>query len=307
MSHQRFHPSETCKGGFTLVELLVVIAIVGILIGMLLPAVQAAREAARRTQCANNLKQVGLALQSFHDSNRSLPPGWVGYDPATGQLDPEGERGWGWAARILPYLEQNNLISTYVHFDRPIEDPINEDARMTVLPVYRCPSDAPDSEIWDLREEDGDEQALGGGDDVIARLPLSNYVGVFGTEDIEDAPDDGDGPLFHNSHIMFRQITDGTSNSFIVGERSSGLGFSTWVGVVPEGEESMDRILSVCNVQPNSVEQEQAGEIDGYSSFHATGTIFLLADSSVHWVSEDISLSIYQALATIAGEEVFDR
>jgi len=306
MSHQRFRPTETWPGGFTLVELLVVIAIIGVLIGLLLPAVQAAREAARRTQCANNLKQVGLGLQSFHDSSRSLPPGWVGYAWNTGQLDPEGELGWGWAARILPYLEQNNLISSLIHFDQPIEEPINGDARVTVLHVYRCPSDATDSEIWDLVEEDDDEKSVGGGE-VIVQLALSNYVGVFGTHDIEDAPDNGDGPLFHNSHIMLRQITDGMSNSFLVGERSSWLGFSTWVGVVPEGEESMDRILGVCNVQPNSVMQEQAGEIDGYSSFHAKGTIFLLADSSVHWINEDIDLIVYQALATIAGEEVFAR
>ena len=307
MYHQRFHPAETRPGGFTLVELLVVIAIIGVLIGLLLPAVQAAREAARRTKCVNNLKQVGIAVQLFHDSNRSLPPGWVGYDPDTGQLDPEGELGWGWAARILPYLEQNNLISTSIHFEQPIEDPVNRDSRVTVLPIYRCPSDVPDSEIWDLTEEDEDEEEVGGGNEVIVQLALSNYVGVFGTDDIEDAPDDGDGPLFHNSNIMLRQITDGMSYSFLVGERTSWLGFSTWVGVVPEGEESMDRILGVCNVLPNSVEQKQAGEIDGYSSFHTTGTIFLLADGSVHWVNEDIDLSTYQALATIAKEEGFDR
>ncbi len=306
MSHSRTHSAKASAGGFTLVELLVVIAIVGILIGILLPAVQAAREATRRAQCANNLKQVGLALQLFHDANLSLPSGWIGYEPDTGAIDPEGELGWGWAARILPHVEQGVLSST-IHFDQPIEDPVNEITRVTVLPVYRCPSDLPESEIWDLAEEDENEDEFGGGDEVIVQLALGNYVGVYGTDDIEDAPDDGDGTLFHNSNIMFRQITDGLSNSFLVGERSSLLGFSTWVGVVPEGEESMDRILGVCNVQPNSLEQKQAGEIDGYSSLHATGTIFLLADGSVHWVNENIDLRTYQALATIAGEEVSDR
>ena len=143
--------------------------------------------------------------------------------------------------------------------------------------------------------------------DVLLQLALSNYVGVFGTEDIEDSPDNGVGSLYHNSRVEFRHITDGLSNTLLVGERSSELGYSTWVGVVPEGQESMDRILGVCNVLPNSVEQEQAGEIDGFSSFHTTGTIFLLADGSVHWVEENVDLNVYQAMATIAGEEVFDR
>ena len=307
MSRQQFPSADRRPGGFTLVELLVVIAIIGVLVGLLLPAVQAAREAARRAQCANNLKQVGLALQLFHNSNGSLPPGWVGYDLETGELDPEGELGWGWAARILPYLEQGNLSSHSIQFDQPIEDPVNADSRVTVLPVYRCAADTPDSEIWDLTEEDEDEAESGGGSQAIVQLALSNYVGVFGTEDIEDAPSYGEGPLFHNSYTKFRQITDGLSNTFLVGERTSRLGFSTWVGVVPEGEESMDRILGVCNVEPNSIEQEQEGEIDGFSSFHTTGSIFLLADGSVQWVNEDINLSIYEAQATIAGEEVANQ
>jgi len=307
MSRQRFSSAETRPSGFTLVELLVTIAIVGVLIGLLLPAVQAAREAARRVQCANNLKQVGLALQLFHNSNGSLPPGWVGYDLETGELDPEGQLGWGWAARILTYMEQGNLSFNSIQFDQPIEDQVHANSRVTVLPDYRCASDAPDSEIWNLTEEDEDEDESGGGNQVIVQLALSNYVGVFGTEDIEDAPNDGSGPLFHNSYTKFRQITDGLSNTFIVGERTSRLGFSTWVGVVPGGEESMDRILGVCNVEPNSIEQEQVGEIDGYSSFHTTGAIFLIADGSVQWVNEIVDLRTYQALATIAGQELTNQ
>src|SRR5688572_7073348 len=93
--------------GFTLVEILVVIAIIGILVGLLLPAVQAAREAARRTSCFNNMKQIGLALHSYHDTFRTLPPGWLAHDPVTRQPWTEGETGWGWASLILPFIEQN--------------------------------------------------------------------------------------------------------------------------------------------------------------------------------------------------------
>jgi len=234
-----------------------------------------------------------------HDSRRALPPGWIAYDLPTGELDPEGELGWGWATQILPQLEQGNLLAGRVHRDLPIGDPANEAARLTMLPVYRCPTDSADSETWEIEAEDSPGN-------VLMKLALSNYVGVFGRQDIEDAPNDGDGPFFHNSRIEFRRVTDGLSKTFLVGERSSTLGYSTWVGVVPEGEEAMDRILGVCNVLPNSREQDELGEIDGFSSLHATGTIFLLADGSVHWVSEDIDLTVYQALATIAGEETFD-
>jgi len=284
--------------GFTLVELLTVVAIVGILISLLLPAVQAAREATRRMHCANNLKQIGLALQMHHDAQLALPPGWIAYDLPTGELDPEGELGWGWATRILSRLEEGNLLAGRVHLDLPIGDPANQAARLTVLPVFRCPTDPADSDLWEIEAEDNPGNVLLG-------LAMSNYVGVFGREDIEDAPNDGDGPFFHNSRVQFRHVTDGLSKTFLVGERSSALGYSTWVGVVPEGEEAMDRILGVCNVLPNSREQKKQGEIDGFSSFHTTGTIFLLADGSVHWVGENIDLTVYQALATIAGEETF--
>jgi len=283
--------------GFTLVELLVVIAIIGILVALLLPAVQAAREAARRSQCSNNLKQCGLALQLYHNANRSLPPGWIAYEPVTGELDPEGERGWGWAARLLPYLEQANVFEVLVHVDLPIGDPANQLARRTVLPIYRCPSDFPESEIWEMEGEDEIELDL--------EVALSNYVGVFGTDDIEDDPDNGDGSFFHNSATSFRKITDGLSNTLLVGERSSQLGNSTWVGMVPEAEEAMDRILGVCNVQPNSVEQQEEGEIDGFSSLHPSATLFLRADGSVFLMQEAIDLESYRALATIdAGEAI---
>ncbi len=140
------------RSAFTLVELLVVIAIIGILIGLLLPAVQAAREAARRMKCSNNLKQIGLALHSYVDVNQSLPAAWRGYDDD----DPDkpcvyGDPGWGWAAAILPFIENGNLADL-ANLNQPVGAEVNETARMTFLPIYRCPSDSKANETFTLKE-----------------------------------------------------------------------------------------------------------------------------------------------------------
>ncbi len=285
------------RDGFTLVELLVVIAIIAILISLLLPAVQQAREAARQTSCKNNLKQIGLALHNYHGVWRTLPPGWIGVDPATGQPDPEGEPGWGWAARILPQLEEQNMSHAVVNLDLPITDPMNRIARVTPLAIYLCPSD-PGTLVWELEDE------VGG--DVLVELAKSNYVGVFGTFDIEDAPAAGEGLFFHNSRLRFAQIVDGLSKTLAVGERSSFLGHSTWTGVVPHGEEAMDRILGICDLppNPNPNDYDEEDEMDDFSSYHMTGTQFVFADGSVRWIAEDINLNVYHALATRAGGEV---
>ena len=132
--------------GFTLVELLVVITIIGILIALLLPAVQAAREAARRMQCSNNLKQIGLALHNYHTAIGCFPPGYIsaytapGYDASGGYNTGDTGPGWGWGAMILPYLEQGNVWSQ-IHFNLDIKDPNNAASEPTSLPVFLCPSD----------------------------------------------------------------------------------------------------------------------------------------------------------------------
>ena len=147
----RKHQVQAKKNGFTLIELLVVISIIAILVSLLFPAVQQAREAARRTQCKNNLKQMGIAFHSYHDSHRMFPPGWV---EASGNIPTRPpENGFSWAAFILPQLDQGNLYSQirftaplYLEPDRNPSTTVIENnetlVATQVIPVFRCPSDA---------------------------------------------------------------------------------------------------------------------------------------------------------------------
>lgn len=127
--------NRRCASGFTLIELLVVIAIIAVLVALLLPAVQQAREAARRSQCKNQLKQIGLALHNYHDSYRSFPPGNVTMGNCCGS-----PCGTNWAISILPFMDQAPLYQQY-NFDKYNEDPENQAVRETILPVFNCPSD----------------------------------------------------------------------------------------------------------------------------------------------------------------------
>jgi type II secretory pathway pseudopilin PulG len=196
------------------VELLVVIAIIGILVALLLPAIQAAREAARRTQCTNNLKQVGLALLNYDSTHKVFPPGYIS------QFDSNGSDtgpGWGWASFILPQLEESPIYSA-IHLDLPIEHPSNG-ARVSIIPGYLCPTE-------DLRQ--GWKVKTAGGT-LICEVAESNYVAMFGTT---EPGVDGDGMFFRKSKIGFREITDGSSKTIVVGERTHQLGRATWVGSV---------------------------------------------------------------------------
>src|SRR5262245_12847004 len=140
------------RSAFTLMELLVVIAIIAVLIGLLLPAVQKVRAAAARIQCANNLKQIGLALHSYHNDHESFPAGFVSslspstwtynYAGSTNQAAPDVGPGWSLFAALLPYLEQDNL-HRQIRFDLPITHPANAAARSTPVKTYVCPSDTP--------------------------------------------------------------------------------------------------------------------------------------------------------------------
>jgi prepilin-type N-terminal cleavage/methylation domain-containing protein len=290
------------RRGFTLIELLVVIAIIAILIALLLPAVQQAREAARRTQCRNNLKQIGLALHNYHDQANLLPPGWIG--ATAGQPDVEGVNGWGWASKTLPQIDQAPLYGQ-LNFSLPVEHAVHANVRNRHLTAFRCPSDVgPDQ--WSILDE-------AGGNGPLAQLATSNYIAVFGIEEIDAcegmAPPfvcAGSGSFFHNSRVRFADITDGLSNHIMIGERRTDVDlgwYSTWSGVVPGGEEAFVRVLGSTDHTPNHPDNH----IDDFSSRHVGGAHFTLGDGSVRFVGENIDLGLYQHLATrAAGDLVND-
>jgi prepilin-type N-terminal cleavage/methylation domain-containing protein/prepilin-type processing-associated H-X9-DG protein len=294
------------RRGFTLVELLVAITIVGLLISLLLPAVQAARESARRTQCANNLKQIGLALQNHHAAHGSLPSGYIsGLDAAGNETGP----GWGWAALSLPYLEQVPLWNS-IDFRQPIESPVNA-ARTKSASGLLCPSNELPKPTWpaEARDADGNPTSL------ICDVGFCAYVGMYGST---DTCPKGDGVFFRNSHIRHRDITDGTSHTIAVGERAYRLGDATWVGAVtgakmfpdsddgeiaaPHLKPSLAMVLSHAGLGngPNS----PTSEIDQFYSLHGNGANFVFADGHVVFLPETIDYSVYRAMATRAGGEV---
>lgn len=291
------------RRAFTLVEILVVIAIIGLLIGLLLPAVQAAREAARRSQCVNNLKQIGIALFNYHDGQGCLPPGYISqFDSSGNDLGP----GWGWGAQILPHLEQRPIFNT-IHFDQPIEATSNG-ARVANIPVYLCPSDTVHPS-WPAMSRDAAGNPLG----LICDVAPSNYVGVFG---ITEPGVDGEGLFFRNSHVRLSDITDGTSQTLAVGERSHFLGVATWTGSVtgailfdddgddvgrPNTEIGSGMVLGhtgegVTPGDPNS-------EVNQFYSQHGRGAIFLFADGHCSFLPTSIDYKTYRNMSTRSGGE----
>ena len=287
------------RAAFTLVELLVVIAIIGILISLLLPAVQAAREAARRMQCSNNLRQIGIGLHGHHDTYGKLPPGWT-------ETDLEGDPGWGWCTHLLPFMEQTNVHKNLIHLDQPIEAADNDEVRRLSLDVFRCPSDTGDDTfvLWEGTEHDHSA-------DHDHHFPLEmatgNYIGVFGTNDLHEAIEHGgdgrgNGVFYRNSKTAFRDVTDGLTNTFFVGERCSRLAPSTWLGVPAGGEHGPGRVVAVGEAVPNIDDEHEA--FHNFSSYHPAGANFMLGDGSVRLISESIDLDIYQAACTRNGSEV---
>lgn len=303
---QRRHRASVRSGrsfGFTLVELLVVIGIIGVLVALLLPAVQAAREAARRTSCNNNLKQIGIALHMYHDSHQRMPPGWIAAHPTSGAPYWLGRPGWGWAARLLPFLEQQAITDLLIDFGQPMTAAVHDEARRTFVPVYRCASDVGGREFtlpagpMPMPNYPANYSAM--------EVPAANYIGVFGTIQMLDACG-GTGDCIGNGTMVFRvgfrfaDLTDGLSQTFVVGERNSKYSPSTWLGVFAGAAHAPGRITAVATTPPNSV----AGASFNFSSFHPSGTNFLAADGSVHLIAETIDIGAYHALCTRAAGDI---
>jgi prepilin-type N-terminal cleavage/methylation domain-containing protein/prepilin-type processing-associated H-X9-DG protein len=238
------------RRGFTLIELLVVIAIIGILVGLLVPAVQKVREAAATTQCQNNLKQLGLALHSFHDANKQFPPGYVdGNTNPSSTPDNDVGPGWGWASFLLPYLEQTSVFNQ-INFKVGVGTGVNVLVSQAPLTIFQCPSDPIQQNVPIY------DSSFSG---PIAIVAHGNYIGCNGWVECfanaggnyqpsQDggAAEDGDGfqtgtgtsgngLFFRNSQNRTASVTDGLSNTIAVGERCAVHSPTTWTGAVTGG------------------------------------------------------------------------
>ena len=282
---------RSCRG-FTLVELLVVIAIIGILIAMLLPAVQAAREAARRTQCLNNLKQHALAIHNYNDAMKLFPPGYVsnfpGIENSTTWCRQGGVQGPPWTVLILPYAEFEaqhdafDLTQPYHNTSNQM-DPANAGFARP-LTLYHCPSDI--------------------------RLQTNPILGCyFGVQGGGVAPDCGNsacspanergmyvsGMLFGGSKLTFRDVLDGTTNVFLIGE--SRYGGAAWAASAKQDTCAYARNLAGAQDPINLFPYPGIHDTRGFSSYHPGGCHFAMVDGSVHFFRQTMSMSIYRALA----------
>jgi prepilin-type N-terminal cleavage/methylation domain-containing protein len=324
------------RAGFTLIELLVVIAIVALLIGLLLPAVQQAREAARRTQCSNNLKQIGLALQNYESARKVFPSGYISTpnDSTMGPIDPgfnDAGPGWGWLTLVMPFMEESNLYGQ-LNTRLKVWDPANAAAVASVVPGYLCPSDdygqntRPQSTV---NIADTNNQPLG------AIYGRANYVSSVGSSTlwcswpVTTFPN---GALYRDSATRTKDVTDGLSKTVFAGERSSNLADSVWPGIYPgSGHWAYPPFASVgtgglntnydgpgayvgahggpCPYEdpvvihpPNSV----YGHSDQMQSTHPGVTNILLGDGSVSLYSDEAPLSLWVALVSRNGGEIFE-
>ena len=286
------------RRAFTLIELLVVIAIIAVLIALLLPAVQQAREAARRTQCRNNLHQIGLALHNYHDACSLFPPGTVG---GTGGVIPSyGGNGIAWAARILPYMDETALYNAF-NFSTDLPGVQNSTAAQQTLAQYACPSDkAP-------YLKPGFPTGVTG-----PNVRTCNYVACTGSKNIGGqgnlgvpSATNGYGVMYTNSKVRMRDIRDGTSNTLAAGESTdsnrAGDYIATWAYGRGGAGYSGDAAHSINHdglVWPPFTFP--------FGSTHEGGAFFLFCDGQVRFLSENIDATVYKSLATIMGNELVD-
>ncbi|MFN9718303.1 MAG: DUF1559 domain-containing protein [Planctomycetota bacterium] len=302
--------------GFTLIELLVVIAIIAILVSLLLPAVQQAREAARRTQCKNNLKQIGLAFHNYHDVFNTFPPGYI--SPLANGNTTSEVGVYSWSSFILPQLEQANVFQTLSVGNVPLQVNAANAANLRVLqtaqPAFRCPTDvgpitntyvspAPAANWYNMNISNGTGPVP---------IATSNYVMVAGTG-VSTTPAANPtnraasacGPMgvgFRNSKINFRDITDGTSNTLLVGERAwkygqvlvgaaTAFGFSASIDDQSSSANVKSAAMACLGLGYNGINwsaNNLVHQTRGFSSGHTGGAQFLLCDGSVRMISENI-------------------
>lgn len=292
---------DSGRRGFSLVELLVVIGLVALLLGLLLPAVQAVRDSSRRTACGHNIRQVALALQTAHDVKRTLPAGYVsGFDALGADTGP----GWGWAAAILPHVEEAAIFHQ-IDFNRPIEDARSLAARESLISSFICPADAVPAAAFPVgaRDRSGSLQATS------CNVAPANYVGCFG---VGEPGIDGDGMFYRDSAVRMRDVTDGASHTLLLGERSFRHAESTWVGAVTGASQVAApgcplglQVNNASNFVLGHTGESYAGptgptEINNFTSAHAGGCMFAFVDGHAAFLGTSIDYETYKALSTRA-------
>ena len=303
------------RRAFTLIELLVVIAIIAVLIALLLPAVQQAREAARRTQCKNNLKQLGLAMHNYHDTHGVFPFGW-------------DERETGWQAMILPQIERSNLYSTLIWQENgmgnwdAIGSP-NLTACEQVIFAFRCPSMAVPEHMDNAGIPGRSPVSYRGVASSIAASDDASTIpaGSGTTVSLEQASHDG--MFFGCSSVRMSDITDGTSNTMLIGESftdpnytKDGQAMDYWQIGSPQtggwvlggigGTEYSELVGSTFGRINSRRDPAVHGVIMemSFGSWHVGGAHFTMADGTVRFISDNVDLQLYRKLATRAGGEV---
>ncbi len=295
------------RAGFTLVEVLVVIAIIGILVAFLLPAIQAARESARRTQCQNNLRQIGDAIQMHHDTHKHFPTGRNRFD----------QYAVSWAFFLLPYMEETAIYNSYDSKAR-VDDDANAATMRTPIETYACPSRRKAAADRNFDNNEAPPVVLGAATlaDYSANAGIAHMTGmvgsdeaaaVFGGFDRTDA-----GPIFSGSRIGARQVEDGLSKTIAVGERH--------LPPVPEGTPpEMEHLAigdtaSIPGDTPHTTFRASgAGLATGpddedrtkFGSSHTGNLVqFVFLDGHVRGLRPDVALTVLKALSTIGGNEV---
>ncbi|ADV63108.1 hypothetical protein Isop_2537 [Isosphaera pallida ATCC 43644] len=317
------HCLKADRRGFTLIELLVVIAIIAVLIALLLPAVQSAREAARRAQCVNNLKQLGLAMHNYESTFGVFPPGYMTDRLGLGVNGPrqpdtfDAGPGWAYGAALLSFMEQSPVAQA-LNFNLPCNFPANVTGVLTVISTHLCPSVSESSTVFNVLDLPGNP---------IARFARSHYVLNAGRDEpwsysvLEQRPF-ADGPFFRNSDIRISNVTDGLSNSMFMSEHTAILSDKTWVGVVPGAVvcprprfafASCDfaATLILSHSGPSADENfvihppnARTSHVCQVFSEHPGGANCLMGDGSVRFIKETVNQLTWAALCTIAGGEV---
>ncbi len=308
-----------CCAAFTVVELLVVITIIGLALALLMPAVQSAREAARRMQCSNQLKQIGLGLQNYESVYRVFPKGGAGVASLTNPVLRSRTR-LSWGASILPFIEQAGLFER-INASEPFLHPSNWEAGQTVVATYLCPS-AP---MPDLYRPNGDTPTssttyartdYGGnyGERGLRCFPQTNCQNNYADIGITDGQGRGTLMLGLDKDIGIRDILDGTSHTILIGEAPEGL-HSIWIGHKNVFDQSVPldaRARAGSRWVPcHPAFKSRSGDFcdfgQEFHSYHPGGSLFAFADASTRWLVANIDIKVFSALLSRRGGETVDE